>query len=83
MPRGVPHTFANLGGEPARMLGLAVPGGIEDLLASVPRDGNPGDQAQLAALAQKFGSRVMGPPLPLDHTAADRAASLKPTSPSR
>ena len=98
MPRGVPHTFANLGGAPARMLGLAVPGGIEDLLASVPRDGTPVDQAQMAALAQKFGSRMVGPPLPLDHTGldhtvldhtvldhtvADRAASMKPTSPSR
>ena len=82
MPRGVPHTFANLGGEPARMLGLAVPGGIEDLLASVPRDDSPVDQAQMAALAQKFGSRVVGPPLPLDHTAADHAAGMKPTSPS-
>jgi mannose-6-phosphate isomerase-like protein (cupin superfamily) len=98
MPRGVPHTFANLGGAPVRMLGLAVPGGIEDLLASVPRDGTPVDQAQMAALAQKFGSRMVGPPLPLDHTGldhtgldhtgldhtvADRAASMTPTSPSR
>jgi mannose-6-phosphate isomerase-like protein (cupin superfamily) len=82
MPRGVPHTFANLGGEPARMLGFAVPGGIEDLLASVPRDGSPVDQAQMATLAQKFGSRMVGPPLPLDHTVADRAASMKPASPS-
>jgi|HubBroStandDraft_6_1064221.scaffolds.fasta_scaffold36531_2 mannose-6-phosphate isomerase-like protein (cupin superfamily) len=82
MPRGVPHTFANLGGVPARMLGLAVPGGIEDLLAAVPRNGRPVDRAQMAALAQKFGSRTLGPPLPLDHTVADRAASPKPTSPS-
>ncbi len=82
MPRGVPHTFANLADAPARMLGLAVPGGIEDLLASVPRDGNPGDQAQMAALAKKFGSRTVGPPLLLDHTVADYAASLNPTLPS-
>jgi mannose-6-phosphate isomerase-like protein (cupin superfamily) len=79
MPRGVPHTFANLGDEPARMLGLAVPGGIEDLLASVPRDGSPVGQAQLAMLTQKFGSRVVGPPLPLDHAVADRAATMKPS----
>jgi hypothetical protein len=75
MPRGVPHTFANLANAPARMLGLAVPGGIEDLLASVPRDGSPVDQTQMAALAKKFGSRTLGPPLWLDHTAPDRAAS--------
>jgi mannose-6-phosphate isomerase-like protein (cupin superfamily) len=82
MPRGVPHTFANLGGAPARMLGLAVPGGIEDLLAAVPRDGSPVDWAQLADFAEKFGSRTLGPPLSLEHTVADRAASLKPTSAS-
>lgn len=81
MPRGVPHTFANRGSAPARMLGLAVPGGIEDLLASVPRDGGPLGHAQMATLAEKFGSRTVGPPLSLDHTAADHAASLKPTSP--
>ena len=50
------------------MLGLAVPGGIEDLLAHVPRDGNPGDAAQLAALAEKFGARAVGPPLSLQAT---------------
>jgi quercetin dioxygenase-like cupin family protein len=80
MPRGVPHTFANLANGPARMLGLAVPGGIEDLLASVPRDGSPVDQTQMGALAEKFGSRTLGPPLQLDQTVADRAASLKPKS---
>jgi mannose-6-phosphate isomerase-like protein (cupin superfamily) len=82
MPRGVPHTFANAGLVPARMLGLAVPGGIEDLLASVPRDGSPVDPAALAALAGPFGSRTVGPPLSLEHLAADRAASLKPPSAS-
>lgn len=80
MPRGVPHTFANLAGAPVRMLGIAVPGGIEDLLGSVPRDGSPVDRAQIAALAEKFGSRLVGPPLPLERLPADRAASVKPTS---
>jgi mannose-6-phosphate isomerase-like protein (cupin superfamily) len=65
MPRGVPHTFANPGTTPARLLGLAVPGGIEDLLAVVPRHGSPVDPAQSAVLAEKFGARTVGPPLHL------------------
>ncbi len=65
MPRGVPHTFANPGTAPARLLGLAVPGGIEDLLAVVPGHGSPADAAQTAVLAEKFGARAVGPPLPL------------------
>jgi mannose-6-phosphate isomerase-like protein (cupin superfamily) len=65
MPRGVPHTFANTGTAPARLLGLAVPGGIEDLLAVVPAHGSPVDPAQAAVLADKFGARAVGPPLQL------------------
>jgi mannose-6-phosphate isomerase-like protein (cupin superfamily) len=82
MPRGVPHTFANAGLAPARMLGLAVPGGIEDLLASVPRDGSPLDPAALAVLATKYGSRTVGPALSPERLAAARATSLNPTPPS-
>jgi mannose-6-phosphate isomerase-like protein (cupin superfamily) len=82
MPRGVPHTFANAGLAPARMLGLAVPGGIEDLLAAVPRDGRPGDPAALAVFAAKFGSRTVGPPLSPERLAAARVTSLNPASPS-
>ena len=63
LPREVPHTFANLSDSPLRMLGFAVPGGIEDLLAAVPRDASAADPGLLAELAAKFGSRVIGPPM--------------------
>jgi mannose-6-phosphate isomerase-like protein (cupin superfamily) len=63
MPRGVAHSFANRGTVPVRLLGFAVPGGIEGLLASVPRDGSRLDPAFLAALADTYGSRVVGPPI--------------------
>lgn len=67
---------------PVRMLGLAVPGGIENLLSSVPRDGSPANPADLAAIAVKFGARIVGPPLPLEHPATDCAASPQPAAPS-
>ncbi len=35
MPRGLPHTFANLGDEPARGLGLINPSGFEHFFAEV------------------------------------------------
>ena len=33
LPRQVPHTFANVSARPVRLLGIAVPGGIEELFA--------------------------------------------------
>jgi mannose-6-phosphate isomerase-like protein (cupin superfamily) len=66
MPRGVPHAFANAGSTPARMFGVTLPGGIEemfaaqsDYLASV--DGAP-DLAELARLCAAWGL-VLGPPI--------------------
>jgi hypothetical protein len=55
MPRGVPHTFANPGTAPVRLLGLAVPGGIEDLLAIVPGHGSPVDPAQISKHSSRSG----------------------------
>ncbi len=72
LPRGVPHTFCNPFQEPARMLGLITPGGFErffedqaDLMKSVPEGSMP-DPAAFAALAQKYGGVLLGPPMPLD-----------------
>ena len=66
MPRGVPHTFANAGPSPARMFGVTLPGGIEEMfavqsayLASV---NGPPDLAELARLCAPWGS-VLGPPI--------------------
>jgi mannose-6-phosphate isomerase-like protein (cupin superfamily) len=81
MPRGVPHTFANAGLAPARMLGLAVPGGMEDLLAAVPRDGRPADPAALAVFAAKYGSRTVGPPLSPERLAGPAPRAWTPRHP--
>lgn len=68
MPRGVPHSFANLGDVPLRLLGFAVPSGVEELLASLPRDQsqlNPAKIAEIDKLAERFGARTVGPPIPV------------------
>src|ERR1700731_1991154 len=68
MPRGVPHSFANLGDVPLRLLGFAVPSGVEELLASLPRDQsqlNPAKIAEIDKLAEGFGARTVGPPIPV------------------
>jgi mannose-6-phosphate isomerase-like protein (cupin superfamily) len=68
MPRGVPHTFANLGDAPLRLLGFAVPSGVEELLASLPRDQSQLDAAKIAEidkLAEGYGARTVGPPIPV------------------
>jgi mannose-6-phosphate isomerase-like protein (cupin superfamily) len=44
LPRGVPHTFWVQGIEPARMLAIFTPGGIEQMFAD---SGEPTDTAQL------------------------------------
>jgi mannose-6-phosphate isomerase-like protein (cupin superfamily) len=66
MPRGVPHTFANLGDAPLRLLGFAVPSGVEELFASLPRDQSQLDPAKIAEideLAGRYGARTVGPPI--------------------
>jgi mannose-6-phosphate isomerase-like protein (cupin superfamily) len=69
MPRGVPHTFANLGDAPLRLLGFAVPSGVEELFASLPRDQSQLDQAKIAEinkLGERYGARTVGPPIPVE-----------------
>lgn len=68
VPGGVVHTFANAGPEPARFLGLFVPGGFEgyfeELGALMPdawRD--PADMATIARIAARYGQQIVGPPL--------------------
>jgi mannose-6-phosphate isomerase-like protein (cupin superfamily) len=60
VPRGTPHTFANPGPGPARMLVLLTPGGFEayfDALADVLRAaGGLPEPSELAALGIAHGS---------------------------
>lgn len=68
MPRGLPHTFANLGDEPVRTIGLINPSGFErffsemaDYLGSL--DGPP-DQDVILAMNERYGVfPAEGPPL--------------------
>lgn len=77
VPRQVPHTFANVSASPVRLLGIAVPGGIEELLAEqtayFARLQGPPDLAELAAIGARHRSRLLGPPISVDAgAAADR-----------
>jgi mannose-6-phosphate isomerase-like protein (cupin superfamily) len=71
LPSGVAHTFRVIGDVPARVLGVAVPGGLEDFFREVgrpaERDGMPPqgliDIAALERAATRHGNEFVGPPL--------------------
>jgi mannose-6-phosphate isomerase-like protein (cupin superfamily) len=80
LPRGVPHTFRVEGDTPARMLTLLTPGGGEQFFVeggrpaeatTLPAPAKP-DLAQLAAVAGRFGSEFVGPPLTINHHTASQ-----------
>jgi mannose-6-phosphate isomerase-like protein (cupin superfamily) len=71
LPSGIAHTFRVLGDQPARMLTIAVPGGIEDFFREVGRPAEgpglpapaPVDVATIKQVAARFNLEVVGPPL--------------------
>ena len=59
-PRGIPHAMWNAGPEPARVLEVLSPGGLEDYfteLAPVLRDRAP--RADYDALAERYGLTIL------------------------
>jgi mannose-6-phosphate isomerase-like protein (cupin superfamily) len=57
--KGVPHAWCNLMDKPLRMLVVFSPGNIEDLFkATAARESD-----DIAALAAKYGTLLVGPPL--------------------
>jgi len=74
LPRLVPHAYANVSADPVRLLGIAVPGGIEELFAEqsayFAQLQGPPDPAELAAIGARHGGRVVGPPIGVDAEAA-------------
>jgi mannose-6-phosphate isomerase-like protein (cupin superfamily) len=65
LPRGVPHTFRNVGEGPGRKLVVVTPGGFEGLFPAVAARGLrlPDDMAELAAMAAaEYGLVFLGPP---------------------
>ena len=62
-PSGVPHVFQNITDEPARMLVVARPGGIENYFSELAELADPGNVAALNAIATRHGMTVLGPPI--------------------
>jgi len=67
IPKGVVHTHWNATGAPVRLLGFPAPAGFEmffaelaELMASMPP--GPPDMSRMAAVYEKYGLRVVGPP---------------------
>jgi quercetin dioxygenase-like cupin family protein len=66
VPRGVPHTWENVGDAPARMLVLFTPAGMERFFDRFADLDGPGPEAFLQAAAGT-GMTVVGPPLGATH----------------
>jgi mannose-6-phosphate isomerase-like protein (cupin superfamily) len=67
LPRGVPHTFANLAAEPVRVVGMVVPSGLEGMFAEQTDyfrslTGPPNPEA-IAEIGRRYGVTVVGPPI--------------------
>ena len=53
---GVPHAWCNLSDSPLRMVVIASPGGIEEILQLIAKGGD----IDIMALSEKFGVRNIG-----------------------
>jgi quercetin dioxygenase-like cupin family protein len=83
IPRGTPHCFQNLGNDPARLLAVFTPAGMERFFegaAALP----PGalDSAAFHAVAHRAGMEVVGKPL-AEAEAEGRAQRPDASSPPR
>jgi quercetin dioxygenase-like cupin family protein len=70
LPRQIPHTYANVSDSPVRLLGISVPGGMEEFFAEqsayFAQLQGPPDLEQLAAIGARHGGRLAGPPISVD-----------------
>lgn len=70
LPREVPHTFANLGDEPAWAFGTTTPAGLEGMFEEQAEyfEGlqGPPDPARIAQIGARYGVTALGPPLDVD-----------------
>ena len=61
LPRGVPHTFANLSDEPVWTVGVITPSGLEEMFAEIAAYlaglTGPPDQQTIIAINAKYGVR--------------------------
>ena len=68
LPSGVPHAFLNLTDEAGEIVVVYTPGGGHRFykeLGPLTRDGTP-DRAAVAAVFEKYGMTLLGPPLTAD-----------------
>jgi mannose-6-phosphate isomerase-like protein (cupin superfamily) len=67
LPRGEPHTFANLGDEPVRVLGVTTPAGLEGMFEEQASYfaglAGPPDEDVVAQIGARYGVTVVGPGL--------------------
>ena len=64
IPRGVEHTWQNVGDAPGRFLVVTVPGGFErffELFAAISADASPAEEFR--RIGEEIGLTVAGPPL--------------------
>jgi len=70
LPREVPHTFANLGDDPAWAFGTTTPAGLEGMFQEQAEyfEGlqGPPDPARIAQIGARYGVTALGPPLDVD-----------------
>lgn len=68
LPSGVPHAFVNVTDEPGEVVVVYTPGGghkFYEELGPLTRNGIP-DRAAVAAVFEKHGMALLGPPLAAD-----------------
>jgi quercetin dioxygenase-like cupin family protein len=68
VPRGIRHCFQNVGGQPARILVMFTPSGMErffDRFAALPEGSDL--PAAFAGIGRDVGMEVVGPPLSRSH----------------
>ncbi len=61
-PRSIPHAMWNVGGEPARILEVVLPGGIEryfEQIAPILREHGPDWTKRYDALAKEYGLEIL------------------------
>jgi quercetin dioxygenase-like cupin family protein len=65
LPKGIPHTFVNVGESTGRILGIAEPAGLDAFFTEAAA-ASPGARPDIAALTpvfEKFSIAIVGPPL--------------------
>jgi quercetin dioxygenase-like cupin family protein len=62
-PRGIPHTFLNIGSSPARVLVTMSPPGMEDFFLKAAALVGPPDPTTLGQMFADFGMELLGPPM--------------------